>query len=81
MAIKKPVFERAHGLRALYVKEYSQNEISGVLDVPLTTVAKRLYSAKVRLRTMMLDEFKMIYRSRPSRNTSFAEKVKAGMLS
>jgi hypothetical protein len=46
----------------------------------LTTVAKRLYSARVRLRAMMMDGFKNDFTAhRPSRNRSFAEKVKAGM--
>jgi len=63
-----------------YVKEHSQSEISAFLDVPLTTVAKRLYSAKVRLRAMTMDGFKNDFSvRRPSRNRSFAEKVKAGI--
>ena len=63
-----------------YVKEHSQSDISAFLDVPLTTVAKRLYSARVRLRGMMMDGFKNdLTAHRPSRDGSFAEKVKAGI--
>jgi RNA polymerase sigma factor (sigma-70 family) len=63
-----------------YVKEHSQIDISAFLDVPETTVAKRLYSARARLRGMMMDIFKKdLAAHRPSRNFTFAEKVKAGI--
>lgn len=63
-----------------YVNEHSQSDISAFLNVPLTTVAKRLYSARMRLRTMMMDEVrKDLTAHRPSRDESFAEKVKAGI--
>jgi RNA polymerase sigma factor (sigma-70 family) len=63
-----------------YVKEYSQSDISAFLEVPLTTIAKRLYSARVRLRGMIMDGFMSdLTARRPSRNKSFAEKVKAGI--
>lgn len=63
-----------------YVKEYSHRDISAFLEVPLTTVAKRLYSARVRLRGMVMAGFKNdLAAHRPSRNGSFAKKVKAGI--
>jgi RNA polymerase sigma factor (sigma-70 family) len=63
-----------------YVKEHSQSEISAFLDVPTTTVAKRLYSARVRLKGFVMDRFKNdLSGHRPSRDGSFAEKVKAGI--
>lgn len=63
-----------------YVREHSQSEISAFLDVPLTTVAKRLHSAKVRLRAMTMAVLKNDFSVHcPSRNRSFAEKVKAGI--
>lgn len=63
-----------------YVNEHSQSEISAFLNVPLTTVAKRLYSARTRLRTMLMDDVKKdLTTHRPSRDESFAEKVKAGI--
>jgi len=63
-----------------YVKEYSQSDISAFLEVPLTTVAKRLYSARVRLRGMVMDGFKKgLAAHRPSRNQSFTAKVRAGI--
>lgn len=63
-----------------YLTEHSQSDISQFLGIPLTTVAKRLYSARVRLRHKMMNEFKDNFIAyRPSRNESFAEKVKAGI--
>jgi RNA polymerase sigma factor (sigma-70 family) len=63
-----------------YVKEYSQKDISAFLGVPLTTVAKRLYSARVHLRGMTIDPFRTdLNAHRPSRNQTFAEKVRAGV--
>lgn len=63
-----------------YLKEHSQSDISAFLEVTMTTVAKRLYSARVRLRDKIMDGFKNdLAAHRPSRNESFAEKVKAGI--
>jgi RNA polymerase sigma factor (sigma-70 family) len=63
-----------------YLKEQSQLEISAFLEVPVTTVAKRLYSAKARLTGLLTKEFEGDLRAhRPSRNRSFAEKVAAGI--
>jgi RNA polymerase sigma factor (sigma-70 family) len=63
-----------------YVREHSQIDISAFLDIPTTTVAKRLYSARARLRGMMMDSFKKdLTAHRPSRNATFAEKVRAGI--
>ena len=63
-----------------YLKEQSHSDISAFLEVPMTTVAKRLYSARVRLRGRMMGKFKKgLAAHRPSRSASFAEKVKAGI--
>jgi RNA polymerase sigma factor (sigma-70 family) len=79
-AIKKLSLNERMVVVLFYVKEHSQSDISAFLDVPLTTVAKRLYSARVRLRGMMMDGFKNgLTVHRPSRNKAFAEKVKAGI--
>lgn len=79
-AIKQLTLNERMVVVLFYVKEHSQSEISAFLDVPLTTVAKRLYSAKARLRAMTMDSFKKDFTvRRPSRNKSFAERVKAGM--
>lgn len=63
-----------------YLKEHSQSRISAFLELPKTTIAKRLYSARVRLRGQMMDKFKDdLTAHRPSRDESFAEKVRAGI--
>lgn len=63
-----------------YLKEQSQLEISAFLEVPVTTVAKRLYSARLRLTGLMTKQFKRDLRAhRPSRNRTFTQKVAAGI--
>src|SRR5713226_5770738 len=63
-----------------YVGDYSQNEIAAFLEAPLTTVKKRLFSARQRLRDRlgeaMLDMVRDTLReTRPSRDEHFAETV------
>jgi RNA polymerase sigma factor (sigma-70 family) len=61
-----------------YINEYSQNEIGQFLELPVTTVVKRLYSARRRLKERMLEMFKDDLQShRPSRNADFADQVSA----
>jgi len=79
-AIKKLSVNERIIVMLFYVKEYSQSDISAFLEVPLTTVAKRLYSARVHLRGMLMDGFKSdLAAHRPSCNQAFAEKVRAGI--
>jgi RNA polymerase sigma factor (sigma-70 family) len=59
-----------------YIGNYSQNEIAAFLEVPLTTVKKRLFCARRKLRERMLDMVQEILREkRPSRNEQFVETV------
>lgn len=61
-----------------YVNDYSQNEIGGFLEVPVTTVARRLHTARRRLKQRMIDMLKDdLEQHRPSRNESFVEQVSA----
>lgn len=63
-----------------YLNGESHSDIGAFLEVPITTVAKRLYAARGRLRGKTMDGFKTDLAShRPSRNMSFAQKVKAGL--
>ena len=79
-AIKKLSLNERMVVVLFYVNEHSQSDISAFLNVPLTTVAKRLYSSRVRLRAMMMDAFKNdLTTHRPSHDRSFAEKVRAGI--
>lgn len=62
-----------------YVSEYTQADIGEFLQVPLTTVNKRLHSARRRLKEsgafeMFRDDLR---RRRPSRDETFADRVKA----
>ena len=61
-----------------YINEFSQQEIGDFLELPVTTVAKRLYSARQRLKERMVEELKdNLQEHRPSRNESFADQVSA----
>jgi len=62
-----------------YIHEYSQADIGTFLGVPPTTVTKRLYSARVRLRGMVKSLRADLTERRLSRNQNFAEQVKAGI--
>ena len=63
-----------------YLNEESHRDIAAFLEVPMTTVAKRLYSAKHRLRGKMMARFKTdIRKHQPSRDPRFRAKVKAGI--
>lgn len=59
-----------------YVGDYAQNDIAAFLEVPLTTVKKRLFSARRKLRERMLEMVReTLHEKRPSRNEQFAETV------
>jgi len=59
-----------------YLSGYSQKEIGAFLDVPVSTVKKRLFSARLRLREMLMDLVTDNLReSRPSRDEQFSGKV------
>ena len=59
-----------------YIGDYDQREVAQFLEVPVTTVKKRLYSARQRLRERMIDMVRdTLQGQRPSRNEQFAETV------
>ena len=59
-----------------YIGDYSQNEIAAFLEVPVTTVKKRLFDARQKLRERMLDMVReTLQEQRPSRSDQFAETV------
>src|SRR5262245_6026965 len=63
-----------------YVEQQSQRDISRFLGVPVTTVAKRLFAARERLRGSLVDRLKQDFVAhRPSRNQTFAQKVREGI--
>src|SRR6266852_95622 len=59
-----------------YISEYSLKEIGAFLEVPVTTVKKRLWSARQKLRHKMLDMVRdTLQEKRPSRDRRFADTV------
>lgn len=59
-----------------YISDYSQNEIAEFLEVPVTTVKKRLFDARKKLREGMEEMVRdTLQEKRPSRNEQFAETV------
>jgi RNA polymerase sigma factor (sigma-70 family) len=59
-----------------YIGGYSQEEIGEFLDVPVTTIKKRLHSARKKLREMLIDIVEDSLRERrPSRDEIFATRV------
>lgn len=59
-----------------YISDYSQNEIAAFLELPLTTIKKRLFSARQKLREGMVDMVRdTLQEKRPSRNEHFADTV------
>ena len=70
-----PDHERAATM-LYYISGYSQTEVAEFLDVPVTTIKKRLYSARNRLREMLIDLVEDSLREqRPSRDELFATRV------
>jgi RNA polymerase sigma factor (sigma-70 family) len=59
-----------------YISGYSQDEVAAFLEVPTTTVKKRLHDARAHLREMLMDTVAEDLRSRrPSRTVTFAEQI------
>ena len=59
-----------------YISDYSQREITEFLDIPVTTVKKRLYAARKSLRKEMLHMVTEHMRgSRPSQDQQFVTRV------
>lgn len=59
-----------------YIGDYSQNEIANFLEIPVTTIKKRLFEARKKMKqemeTMVRDT---LQEKRPSRNEQFADTV------
>ena len=59
-----------------YVDGYTQADIGEFLGVPVSTVNKRLYSARQRLKSSVVELFKGdLQQQRPSRDTKFANEL------
>ena len=62
-----------------YVNGYSQADIGQFLEVPVSTVNKRLYTARQRLKESAEVFKKNLKSRRPSRDNSFSERVTANL--
>ena len=63
-----------------YMGEYSQQEISKFLDIPISTVKMRLYHARQQLKERMICMLKeTLYQRRPSRDQTFKQDVQVMM--
>jgi GNAT superfamily N-acetyltransferase len=59
-----------------YINGYTQADIGDFLEVPVSTVNKRLYSARQRLKSKVVERFKSdLQQQRPSRDASFSDEV------
>src|SRR6185369_5346767 len=59
-----------------YIDGYTQADIGDFLEVPVSTVNKRLYSARQRLKSTVVERFKFdLQQQRPSRDASFSNEV------
>jgi RNA polymerase sigma factor (sigma-70 family) len=78
-AIKRLPVNEQTVILLFYIHEYSHADIGAFLEIPQTTVAKRLYSARVRLKHLMKSLRQDLTEHRLSRNEAFADQVKAGI--
>ena len=59
-----------------YIDGYTQADIGDFLEVPVSTVNKRLYSARQRLKSNVVELFKSdLHQQRPSRDANFSNEV------
>ena len=61
-----------------YVNGYTQDDIGHFLDLPISTVNKRLYTARQRLKETIVEVVRTDLKQQcPSRNSNFSNQVKA----
>jgi hypothetical protein len=59
-----------------YLSGYAQQEIATIMELPLTTIKKRLFHARQRLRVLMEDLVReRLYEQLPTRDAQFARAV------
>lgn len=64
-----------------YINGYSQNEISDFLEIPVTTVKKRLQYSRKRLKERMIKMMQdTLHENRPSRDEQFVDTVSRRMV-
>lgn len=74
-----PEHERV-AVALFYINELSQNDTAAFLGLPVTTIAKRLHTARRRLKGKFEKQVKEgLMAHRPSRSRTFEEKVRDGI--
>jgi RNA polymerase sigma factor (sigma-70 family) len=58
-----------------YLAGYAQQEIATIMELPLTTIKKRLFQARRRLRALMDDMVREQFREQPALDTQFARTI------
>ena len=58
-----------------YIQGYSQKEISAFLEIPVSTIKKRLYAARQRLKEKLIMVEEQLQANKPSQNDEFIDKV------
>ena len=58
-----------------YLAGYAQHEIATIMELPLTTIKKRLFHARQRLRVLMDDIVREQFREQPVPDTQFARTI------
>jgi len=78
-AIQKLPERQREATTLFYIDGYSQNEIAEFLEVPVTTVQKRLYDSRKKLKERMLDMVKETLKNNAP-DERFSQKVIAELL-
>ncbi|MCA9927314.1 MAG: sigma-70 family RNA polymerase sigma factor [Anaerolineales bacterium] len=58
-----------------YIQGYSQKEIGAYLELPISTIKKRLYAARRRLKEKLIMVQEQLQANKPSQDKTFADKV------
>lgn len=58
-----------------YIQGYSQREISAFLECPVSTIKKRLYAARQRLKEKLIMVEEQLQANKPSQGETFVDKV------
>lgn len=58
-----------------YIQGYSQKEIAAFLECPVTTIKKRLFDARQKLKENLIMVEKELQKNKPSQNDEFSSKV------
>ncbi len=73
--------QQRQAIMLFYISDYSQKEIASFLDVPQTTVQKRLYDGRQRLKEEMLGKIKEEIQSHaPSKDGRFVRRLEDAMM-